>query len=740
MNIRSLIRQVRIVSPKLAVKKFLDKKKIRKLDLQSEQTDFLYSTYKEYPLIGNYNFIINAPDYEILVKYRTDIFKSADLICEHYFDLLGSGLVKIAHGEKYSGIDGKLYEHGKFVNLLKFTELLNESNRIESKKLLHLLSSTYNLIDWQVDFRSGYRWYDHLRHNKISYGKIDGADIKMPWELGRMQHLIVLAYSVVISVYENETEKKNKYLLEYQNQIIDFAASNPPRYGTQWMTAMDIGIRAVNLAASFSILESSGIKFSKQFIEIFNNTVYTHYWHIIDNLEWSSSMRGNHFLSNISAVLFLSAFLPSQTEVNLNIKVFISLFEKELEYQFNKDGSNFEASVSYHKFAVEMSALSLWSLFSLDEDRLNDVFASALPSKFSKQNIPINKINHFSLNEGKLILSDLILDKFYKIYDFMLSASYSNMPFQFGDNDSGYMLKLSPIFINDVLNEYPIPKKHFYPSVNCICPASAMLSGLLNFDINENIPRKSEIEHILTQELSEKSCNEKNTKSIAKRFDNFGIYICTKNDITIAVRAGGIGQNGKGGHAHNDALSFELYAKGIPLIVDPGTYLYTSNHAERNKYRSAWSHNALAINGKEPNDWYNNDKDDLFWMNGDKAKAKAISFDENAFIGSHKGYGEIYTRSIFFEEKSISGNDILNLPNIEKNLLFHLAPGSAFRIISNRQAKAVCGDVSFVLNCDDGEIVNENYLYSPSYGIRQYASLIRVVYKGNEINWKIELV
>ena len=50
------------------------------------------------------------------------------------------------------------------------------------------------------------------------------------------------------------------------------------------------------------------------------------------------------------------------------------------------------------------------------------------------------------------------------------------------------------------------------------------------------------------------------------------------------------------GHAHADALSFELAAGGGPILVDPGTCTY-ADPALRDAFRSAAVHNAVTIDG-----------------------------------------------------------------------------------------------------------------------------------------------
>ena len=54
-------------------------------------------------------------------------------------------------------------------------------------------SIKYEPIDWQVDFKSGYRWSEKTYYKFIKYGHKLGVDIKVPWELSRMQYLIQLA-------------------------------------------------------------------------------------------------------------------------------------------------------------------------------------------------------------------------------------------------------------------------------------------------------------------------------------------------------------------------------------------------------------------------------------------------------------------------------------------------------------------------------------------------------------------
>jgi hypothetical protein len=85
----------------------------------------------------------------------------------------------------------------------------------------------------------------------------------------------------------------------------------------------------------------------------------------------------------------------------------------------------------------------------------------------------------------------------------------------------------------------------------------------------------------------------------AQRFPDAGIFVLRHQDWHIVVCAGPAGQNGNGGHAHNDIGSFELFAAGVSWIIDPGAYLYTADYAARNRFRSTAVHNTVMVDQTE---------------------------------------------------------------------------------------------------------------------------------------------
>ena len=136
-------------------------------------------------------------------------------------------------------------------------------------------------------------------------------------------------------------------------------------------------------------------------------------------------------------------------------------------------------------------------------------------------------------------------------------------------------------------------------------------------------------------------------------YPDFGLYIYRSNRLYLSIRCGSVGQNGNGGHAHNDQLSIELNIDGNDVITDPGTYLYTPLPARRNEYRSVKAHFAPQLDGREPG----NLSIGLF-VTGNPPKAEVLSFTEAKFFGWHDGYGMPCCRVIKFDDSSVTVMDI----------------------------------------------------------------------------------
>jgi hypothetical protein len=81
-------------------------------------------------------------------------------------------------------------------------------------------------------------------------------------------------------------------------------------------------------------------------------------------------------------------------------------------------------------------------------------------------------------------------------------------------------------------------------------------------------------------------------------FPDGGTAVMVSGDVQLVVKAGPFGE-GSGGHSHSDVLSLTARAGGREILIDPGTYTYVADPAERNRFRGSGAHNTVRIDGRD---------------------------------------------------------------------------------------------------------------------------------------------
>jgi hypothetical protein len=131
-----------------------------------------------------------------------------------------------------------------------------------------------------------------------------------------------------------------------------------------------------------------------------------------------------------------------------------------------------------------------------------------------------------------------------------------------------------------------------------------------------------------------------------------GLYILRCPEFSCHVVCGPNGQQGVGGHAHNDKLSVVIRLRGKPVIIDAGTSCYSADLARRDRFRSTALHNTVGVDGEEQNalrDWR---------KLHDRTHARCTAWrdtpSETFFSGTHRGYhhlGVAHRRTIQLDKR-----------------------------------------------------------------------------------------
>ena len=530
----------------------------------------------------------------------------------------------------------------------------------------------YQPINWHSDFKRDYRWNPKTLYRDIRYGHIEGVDIKVPWELSRFQHLNTLGQAFVLT-------KNRKYSDEFSKQITDWIRSNPVGFGVNWSCTMDVAIRVANWVVAQEYFSDKDI-LPKDFLHNFYVSIYEHGKFIVKHLENNKLIvTTNHYIADLVGLFFIAVYCPFFKESKSWRAFALKELYKEIEKQVYPDGCSFEASSSYHRLVLEM-----FFYVELLGEKTGVVF----PEFYKKK-----------------------VRKMFEFPRYCIKSS-GRIP-QVGDNDNGRFL---------IFSKCPI-LEHKY---------------LLNFaaiyykDLEFKIPIFDFTEEAFWvfgktgKKLYDSLSFQKGTIT-SKEFPDSGWYVIRYNNDYCFISCGPNGQSGKGGHAHNDKMSFELMLSGNDAIVDPGTYVYTSYPEIRNKFRSTEYHNTIGVRGYEQNEI---PKKNMFSL-PEKVKIKKAFLKETSssitFQGELQYGGVIHKRTITLVKKNGDWqitDEILCPKPMKVKLNFHLLPKLTSEN-NNILVKETKHKIALI-EARGHKLEKNKYDYSPEYGVKIAAEYLSI--------------
>jgi hypothetical protein len=630
--------------------------------------------------------VFALPAREALAPHAPTLAALAREYLGHRFDLLGSGWTRVEHGMRCHGIEGHAFPPERAVTADAeghwLAEELPPACLPEARRVWRLLSPGYRPIDWQLDFKSGFRWSARTWYRDIrAYGNPPGADIKVPWELARGQHLPQLALAFAAT---GDDAERDALYAAFRDQVLDFVAANPPRFGVNWACAMDVAIRVANWIAAFDLFRAAGAAPDAPFAAILARSVREHALHVADNLEWTEGTRSNHYLADVCGLLVAAAALPAAPDTDTWLAFALQELERETLAQFHEEGSNIEASTCYHRLSGEMVVYATAAALGLPEARVRRL-AQVRPVAFAAgarlDGVPP------CVQDGRITFPPAHAARIAGIASFVrdLAKPSGAMP-QIGDNDSGRFLKLPGTYAaGDAMTAAPVEDaldhRHlvaaaaglFAPGAQQFDPQRAVDAAIVRgiargrvLDLPRAAARPASDgdpaqalaaaraqppRHARRYVFAAEGRGLREGLAIAA-YPAFGLYVARSPRLYLAFRCGRLHAGGSGGHAHLDQLAIELEIDGTSLIVDPGTFLYTPLPEARNRYRSAAAHFVPRVAGIEPGDL----SQGLFVL-GDRMQAVCTAFGPEGFAGEHRGYGAVVARVVTIADDRVEVDD-----------------------------------------------------------------------------------
>jgi hypothetical protein len=398
-------------------------------------------------------------------------------------------------------------------------------------------------VDWLRDPLSGASWSREF-YADVNLLRGDGSDARVLWELNRLGHLITLGQAYALTSDERLAEK-------FFAHVDGWRAQNPVGRGANWVSAMEVALRAVNLLAAFRLFRRSPLLDEKR-LALLLATLDEHGEFVHAHLEFSHLATSNHYLSNIVGLLWLGVLLPELEAARGWREFGLKEILREMDKQIHADGADYESSTGYHRLVTELFLCS-FMLCRANGIEIEERFWSKLRAMLG------------------YVRAYLRPD---------LSAPLV------GDTDGGRMLPLMPRAADD----------HAY-----LVAIGAVAFNESRFKIDERAP----FELLWLLDADGLRAYEKLTAGVpasSAAFRQAGTYVLRDADLYLLLSACGAGARGRGSHAHNDALSMEVSACGSNFAVDPGTYVYTANLAARHEFRSTAYHSTVEIDGAEQNE------------------------------------------------------------------------------------------------------------------------------------------
>ncbi|HET7697841.1 MAG TPA: alginate lyase family protein [Vicinamibacterales bacterium] len=536
-------------------------------------------------------------------------------------------------------------------------------------------------LPWLRDFKTGAAWPKSYAFDLDYEMLTPDSDVKVPWELSRFQHAALLGQAWLFT-------GRDAYRAEFVSQFDDWERENPWGYSVNWVCAMDVAIRVHNWQWAYRCLFPPASPAPPAFAARFARALYLHGEFIEQHLEQSDA-HGNHYIAEAVGLVSVGAWLRHSAAGERWLQTGRRILVDEIARQVHADGVDFEQSTAYHRLVTEtfLTGFLLLRMAGCD----------APPAAWHRLERMFDYIAAYTKPDGRAPL--------------------------IGDADDGRMQKLAPRDIND--------HRYLLSTAACLFGQAPLaeaagrcweetwwMLGAGAADTFAGLPRGG--------------------PRGSEAFPDGGIYVLRAPGAHAIVDCAEVGMNGRGGHGHNDILSFELCLAGRAVVTDCGSFVYTADPAARDRFRSTASHNGVQVDGEEINRFLV--PSDLWRLSDDARPVDVCWTGKGAggeIVAAHTGYERLsdpvrHTRGCALSEdgRMFAVRDELAASATHRyTWRFHLASGVSARVEGGAIVIDTAADVPVRLGWAGPGLpapVLEPGYASPSYGVRVPITVIRL--------------
>lgn len=525
-------------------------------------------------------------------------------------------------------------------------------------------------IDWHRDYKTGHTWpLGYFRSiDYVNRGR--PSDVKTVWELSRLQWLLPCAQAYVLTLDEH-------YAVVVREILEQWIDANPYACSVNWGVTMEPAMRVFSWTWLFRACGRSEAWSSPAFREKFLCSLYLHGLFTERFIE-RSDINGNHLTANAAALVVAGSFFRKGLDARRWIDNGLDELELEIVRQVHPDGVDFEASTAYHRLVAELFLGA-------------SMAASACGGSTS---------NAFR---------ERIAGMAYFIAAYLQPQETAPL---WGDHDDARTLPLGPQDVREHRYLIGLIALHLQDAALLAFSGGSRAEAAWWFG-----PTRAASLREVPQELG------------SRAFPEGGVYVFRGKNNHVFIDCGPLGLAGRGGHGHNDLLSFEAVLDGVPLVTEAGCYVYTADFASRQRDRSTVSHNTPMVDGEEINRFLG---PEFLWNMFSDARHEVLEFHSNQvrdrFVGRHDGYMRLAsgvsvqrTIELLHATSTLSIRDeFAGKDDHAIEIPLHLHPHVTVEMTSRTEAVLACGNRRFSVRwSDEWTLYVTQSRRAPSYGRRE---------------------
>ncbi len=416
------------------------------------------------------------------------------------------------------------------------------------------LQGRFDLLAFRgLDFGRPVDWHLEPTHGKraplLPWKRLDSlatdlsGDKKVVWELNRHQHLVVLARAW-------RRFGDPRYADAVAEHLGSWIAANPPALGINWTSSLELAFRAISWIWAIALLGPGAGRRALP-AEAIGVSLHAHGLHIERFLStWTSP--NTHLTGEALGLYYLGTCVPELRHARRWRETGRRILLEELDRHVRADGVYFEQSTWYHRYTADF-----YTHFIL----LAECHGDPLPKSVRERHVAL--LEHLA----------------------WIARPDGTWPLV-GDDDGGRLAALEERAPDDW---------------RAVLATGAAMTGRGDF-------------RLVAGELTEESrwllgpraeaafarAGPRDPEGRSRAFPDGGYFVMRsgwKRDAHYLLVDCGPHGFLNCGHAHADSLAIEVAAAGMTMVVDPGTFTYSSPPEARDRFRSSPAHSTLVVDG-----------------------------------------------------------------------------------------------------------------------------------------------